>query len=149
MPARRFESVAADVLDDELVVRQVDVEGADHVVAIAECVGDVVVELVSGGLGVADQVEPVPGPALAVVRAGEQPIDQSLVGVGCAIGQEGRDVCGRGRKPGQVEREAADQGPLVGFGAGARLFLLERGQDEAIDRVARPARTCADSRAGA
>ena len=66
VPPRVIEQVAGDLLDHEPVVGQVGVECTDHVVAIAEGVGDVVVELVPGGLGVADQVEPVPGPALAV-----------------------------------------------------------------------------------
>ena len=54
---------------EELVVRQVGVERPDDVVAVAPGVGDLEVELVAVRLGVADEVEPVPAPALAVVRA--------------------------------------------------------------------------------
>ena len=57
---------------DELVVRDVEVQRPDHVVAIAERVGDLVVELVAGRLGITHQVEPVPGPTLAVMRAGQE-----------------------------------------------------------------------------
>ena len=65
---RLGEQVAGDVLGEEPVVGQVGVEGADDVVAVAPGVGDLVVELVAVRLGVADQIEPVPAPALAVVR---------------------------------------------------------------------------------
>ena len=66
--ARLRQQVAGDVFDHELVEGQVGVEGADDVVAVAPGVGDVEVELVAVRLGVADQVEPVAAPALAVVR---------------------------------------------------------------------------------
>ncbi len=65
VPARRLEQVSGDLLGQEPVVRQVGVEGANDVIAVAKRVHDVVVELVAGGLGVADQVEPVAGPPFA------------------------------------------------------------------------------------
>ena len=92
------------MLDDELVVRNVEIECSDHVVAIAECVGNIVVELVAGSFCVAHQVEPVPGPSFAVVRAGEEPVNESLIGPGLLVVQEGLDVFRRGGKAGQVER---------------------------------------------
>ena len=61
--------VAGELLDDEAVVRLVGVERADDVVAVPPGVGPGLVELVAVGVGVAGQVEPVPAPALAVVRA--------------------------------------------------------------------------------
>ena len=60
--------VAGELLEDEAVERLVGVEGADDVVAIAPGVGPRFVELVAVGVGVAGEVEPVPAPALAVVR---------------------------------------------------------------------------------
>ncbi len=127
VPARPFECIACDVLDDKLVVGDVEVEGADHVVAIAECVGDLVIEFMPGRLGVTHEVEPVPAPALAVMRAGQKAIDQLLVGVWGIVVQKNLDVIGPGGKPGQVECEAANQGALAGFRRGIQILLFECG----------------------
>ena len=113
-----------NVLDDELVEREVEVECADHVVAIAKCVGDLVVELMAGRFGITHQVEPVPGPSLAVVRAGQERVDQLFVGVGVLIVQERLDVLGLRGKAGQVERKTADQGTPAGLGRGGQVLLL-------------------------
>ena len=91
------------------VVGLVAVEGADDVVAIAPGVGAVRVVLEAVGVGVADDVEPVAAPALAVVRRGEQAVDEFLVGVGRLVGEEGVDLFGRRRQAGQIERDAADE----------------------------------------
>ena len=72
--------VAGDLLDQEPVERLVAVEGVDDVVAESPGVGDVAVVLEALGLGVADDVEPVLRPALAVSRAGQQPVDDPLLG---------------------------------------------------------------------
>ena len=133
-----LELVAGELPADEPVVGHVVVERLDHEVAIAPGVRAVVVVLEAVGLGVADQVEPVPRPALAVVRAGEQPVDQPLVGVGAgrrrrrprpprasAAGRSGR----RSARRISVRRSAG--------GVGAEALLLQLRQDEAIDRRAR------------
>ena len=62
------------------------------------------------------QVEPVLAPALAVMRAGEQAIDQPLVGVRPVVAEERVDLVGRRRQAGQVERDAADQRDAIGLG---------------------------------
>ena len=78
------------------------------------------VELVAAGLGVADQVEPVPAPALAEVRArraaGRRPSRRRR---GAVVGEERVDLVGRRRQAGQVERDPADQRPPVGLGTPA------------------------------
>ena len=68
----RRQQVGGELLDDELVVRHVLVERADDVVAVGvRRTGSrrSSVEDVPLGVGVAGHVEPVPAPALAVVRA--------------------------------------------------------------------------------
>ena len=67
------QQVAGDLLADELVVRHVAVERVDDPVAVAVHLRDRVVGVVAGGVGVADDVEPVPAPPLAVGRRREQP----------------------------------------------------------------------------
>ena len=88
-------------------------KAVDDVVAIPVGLADGIVGGLSGGVGVADDVEPVPSPALAVGRRGQQPVDDPGEGVGRVVGQERVDVLGRRRQSGQVERGAADQGPAV------------------------------------
>ena len=63
------QSVASDLLADELIVRLVVVQRADHVVAVWPGVRPLAVRFESVGLAKANQVEPVPRPALAVARA--------------------------------------------------------------------------------
>ena len=48
--------------------------------------------LVAVAVGVAGEVEPGTRPALAVVRRGEQAIDDALVGVGRGVGEKGVDL---------------------------------------------------------
>ena len=69
------QQVAGDLLDDEPVVGQVAVEGVDDPVAIEPDVPRLVL-LEAVGVGVPGRVEPVPAPALAVVRARQQAVDQ-------------------------------------------------------------------------
>ena len=99
--------VARDLLDREPVEGHVRVEGVDHPVAVGPDRAAVVL-LVAVGVGVAREVEPVARPALAVVRRGEQAIDEPFVGVGTFVGQKRVDLRGRRRQAGQVERDAAE-----------------------------------------
>jgi hypothetical protein len=63
-----FDFIAGQLLADKLVVGFVLIECAYDVIAIAPGVGFFAVALVAVGLGVADDVEPEAGPALAVAR---------------------------------------------------------------------------------
>lgn len=130
--------VAGDVFGYESVVRQVCVERADDVIAIAMRLGDLEVEFVALRLGEADEVEPVPAPAFAVSGRGEQAIDDALAGGRRLVGQERADLRNGRRQPGEPERHppqpSSPVAALVGVDAG-RLLLSE---DEAIDRRRRP-----------
>ena len=126
--------VAGDLLGQEAVERLVAVQRVDHVVAEPPGVGDVPVVLVPLGLGEPDHVEPVLRPALAVAGAGEQPVDQPLVGVGRRVGDERVDLLGRGRQAGQVERDPADHSARLAAGRASSPSLRVR-QDEGVDGV--------------
>ena len=82
------EHVAGDLLDGELAERQVPIEGVDDPVAVHPG-GAAAVLLVAVGVGVSREVQPGTGPALAVVRRGQQAVDDLLVGVGARVGHEG------------------------------------------------------------
>ncbi len=71
---RMRQLVAGDLLDDELIVGQVAIQGADDPVAIEPDLPRLVL-FVAVGVGIARGVEPDPPPALAVVRRRQQPVD--------------------------------------------------------------------------
>ena len=72
------------------------------------------------GLAEAREVEPIVRHALGVGGRGEQAIDEPLVRVGRRVGDERVDLLERRRQARQRQRDAADQGFLVGRGATAR-----------------------------
>jgi hypothetical protein len=78
--------IAGELLGDEAVVGFVGVQGGDDVVAIAPDAGLGAVALVAARVGVADQVEPVAGPALAIAGIAEESVGEALVGVGSPKG---------------------------------------------------------------
>ena len=82
------DDIAGNLLAEELPVGFVGVERGDHVVAVAPRVRAQLIALEAVGVGVVRDVEPVPRPALAVVRRGEQFIDELFVGPRVAVGDE-------------------------------------------------------------
>ena len=98
----RLHLVPGELEREEPVVGQVGVERADDPVAISPGVGPLGVELEAVGVGIMGQVEPVLAPPLAVMGAGQQAIDQPLVGIRPVIPDEGIDLGGRRRQAGQV-----------------------------------------------
>ena len=134
--------VGGEHLDDHPVVGHVAVERFDDPVAPSPDVGLALAHLGAEAVpvAVAPDVHPVPPPALAVLRARQEPVDDRLVGGVAGIGHEAADIFGDGQQPGQVERDAADQGRRVG-GRPRRQSVLEMfGGQERVDRVADPAR---------
>ena len=101
--------IPRDLESDELVEGQVAIEGRDDPVAIPPGVGPGLVELEAVGVGVSRQVEPVLCPSLAVMRRGEQTIDDPLERPRLVVLQEGRDLFGRWRKTDQIECNPPDQ----------------------------------------
>ncbi len=117
---------------DESGVRLVGVEGADHVIAIGPGVGARLVLVVAVRFAVMHHVQPVPGPALAVLGRGQQPIDQLLVGQGIGVGHKRIDLrpaCGG--KADQVEIEPPNQRPPVGGRRGSSRFSCSRASTKA------------------
>ena len=132
--------VAGDLLLEEHVVRLVLVERADHVIAVAPGVGTVEVVLEAVGIGVARDIQPVAAPALAIVRRGQQPVDEALPAASRAVVEKFGGLGGRGRQADQIEISAADQRCRVGFGRRFESALLHGLQQERVDGMAVPAR---------
>ena len=78
------------------------------------------------------------GPALSVVRALQQEIEQALVGfVGIIFpgGQEGVDLSRGWRQADQVVGCPPDEGQCAAPGGRLQSGLVEPGLDEAVDRI--------------
>ena len=75
------QTVGRQLLDDELVVRLIAVQGFDNVVAVGPSTREAFafdITAVAARVGIAGSVEPVTGPALTVARRSQQPVDRAL-----------------------------------------------------------------------
>ncbi len=84
----------------KLIVRNVAIQRADHVVAIFPGIRNRRVELMAARFRVANEIEPVPSPAFAVVIRSEQPIDDFGEGVGRGVSGESLSFRGGWRETG-------------------------------------------------
>jgi hypothetical protein len=134
----RGEQVAGKLLDHKTVERLVAVQRVHDVVAISPgvAVGDVFVEAV--GVGVTGHIQPVAAPTLAVRGRGQQPLDEPRVRIRTFVGQKGLDLLRSGGQAGQVERDAANDGSLIGRHRRREARRFEPSQDEAVHRRLRP-----------
>src|SRR5262245_32867635 len=98
----------------------------------------VVIELVAAAVGVSRQVEPVPSPSLAIMRAGEQAINHLRVSRLGRVLQKLRRLFGRRRETGKVEIDTAQQ--LAGRCGAIRpeSILFELAQNERVNFIPRP-----------
>jgi hypothetical protein len=86
----RREHVAGHLVDHELIETHVAVERADDPITIRPDDARLVF-FIAIRVRIPRDVEPVPAPALAVVRGSEQTVDQFLVSVRIRIVDEGVD----------------------------------------------------------
>ena len=75
----RGDFVTRDLPAHERIIGEVVVERPDHEIAEVVCVGPVGVGFLPVAVSVAGDVDPMPRPPLAVLRRGQQLVDQSLV----------------------------------------------------------------------
>ena len=113
----RLEEIAGDLPGEEVGVGEIAVEGVDDPVAVAPGFAEIALggqldEI--AGVGIADDVEPVPPPALAILRRGEEPFDHGLKRLRRLVGEKVFHLLGRRREAGEIERRPAEECPLVG-----------------------------------
>ena len=99
MPPGRGQQVAGDVFHDELIVGYIGIEGADDIIAVDVGLRQFEIEFVALSLGEADQVQPVPSPALAVVRRLKQVVDHLGEGLRRLVLEECTISVGVGGRP--------------------------------------------------
>ena len=73
--------IAGDLLDDELVVRHVAIDGVDHPIAPKILLARQIL-FVAVAIGISGHIEPMPGPFLAKVLGRQEMIDLPFVGAG-------------------------------------------------------------------
>ena len=132
LESRAREQVAREHLGAEAVERLVGVEVLHQPVA-PDPLKRFAVLLEPVAVRVTRCVEPRKGHAFAVVRRGHQAIDLLLVGIGALVGEKGGGLFRRGRQTGQVERDAAEQRGLRGFGRKGQAGLGELLGHEGVD----------------
>ena len=113
------EGVAGNLFLHKPRVRFVFVERADDIVAVRPGVGPELVLVVSASVRVLHHIKPVPTPALAVARAGEQAIGQGcdrFVAIGFGRLVECRNLRRRRRQAGEIKGHAPDQRAVVRLG---------------------------------
>ena len=158
-------AVGGELLDDELVIRLVFVHRVDDVIAVSPGVGVTVVaeeavslvDLQAARIGVAGGVEPVTGPAFAVVRRGEEEVDlldvdgfevtgRAAGAGGERVGERGVvagldenfDLFGGGREAEEIVVDAAKESLRTRGRIGLQTLLFEFGQDKGVDRILDP-----------
>ena len=143
--------VGRDLGDDEFVERPIGVEAGDDPIAVG--VGLLVVavflEDVALRVGIAGDVEPMPGPAFAEARRGEQAIDGGFVLGIAGVGGEGVEFFGRRRQADEVVIQPAIQGPRRSLGRRRKSFRFQSCEYESIDIVASCGRVRNVGRGGA
>ena len=134
---RTRQEIASNLAERELIERHVGVERSNHPVSPAPDRPRRIVG-VAGTVGIAGQIEPLPGHVLTVAIVGQQTIDQFFHRIGTAVGHEGVDLLGAHRQACQIEREPAGERRPVGLRLRGKSFRLEPRQDETVDVVLRP-----------
>ena len=105
-----YDGVAGELFEDEAVEGPVVVESADDVIAIAPGRRAHVVGVEDPlGVGVAREVEPVPRPALAIVRRLEEPIKERFIRLRRVVAAKGFNFFGSRRETSEVQSHAADE----------------------------------------
>ena len=112
--SRIGQKVPGQLLNGEPVECHVVVERLDHPFT-PEPHEARAIEMIAAGIGVAGQVEPHLGHALAVLRSGQQSVHHFLVSIRIFVGQKRVHFSHRWRQTRQVQADAAQQGRFVRF----------------------------------
>ena len=131
---RPNEFVASQLLQHEPIDRQIGVHGSNHIVAELVRVSPWRVGTrVAVRIGIAGDIQPVAGPALAMLWRSQQPIEPPFVGVRRTVLRELFQFFASRRQTDQVERRAPQQCGSVGGGRHRQAAFGRGIRDEPID----------------
>jgi len=116
--------VAGELVDDELVVREIIVESFDDPVSVKPGRPGLIF-FKSIRVGVAGGIQPLACPAFTIVNGSEQPFDLLFIGVRAGVGKKGIQFLDRGGQANQVEARATEQSRFVRFRRRLKMLLLK------------------------
>ena len=138
MGSRRREQIARYLLDDETVVGHVGVEGVDHVIPVAPGFRKIEILIQAGGVGVANDVQPMPPPSFTVSRRGQQAIHQPGECSRGRVRKEFLDLIHCRRQTVKVEFRSPQQGQPGSLRGRGETVFFQLGQHDGVDRVLSP-----------
>ena len=132
---RWYQFIAGQLLDDKFVPRLVRIQSPDRVVAVLEGPGPGRILLGHPvAVGITDDIQPVPGPAFAIRRRGQQAIHQSGPGTRRLVGNESLDHSRFRWQAMQIERQPANQCRPVSLWTETLTTGFQFGQQKRVDR---------------
>ena len=137
-----IEQVSRELFADELVVRQVTIEGVDHPVAVLDHLRDRIVRVVARRVGVPHNVEPMSSPAFSVMRRLQQTINDFGKGrrrVGRIV-DEGVHFVGSWRETDQIEGGSTDERSPCRIARRREALCFLSGSDVTVHIIERPLR---------
>src|SRR5262249_11100491 len=130
--------VTGSVSGHEALVGLVSIECADDVITITPRVAAMRVVFEAVRFGEADDVEPMAPPPLAVMRTGQQLLDQLLPGVRRFVGGELLDLLRGRRQPDHVKVDAPDQRRSVTRWRRLQPILLQPLKNKGVNGILHP-----------
>ena len=133
----RIELVAGDLLTDELIVGFVLIEGTDHVVPVSPCIAPREVVRKPGGVGVADDIQPVASPVFSIMRAGQETIDHlsKCLLVRYRVSDKRLDLLRCWRQTDEVVGDPTNERVPICHGCRLQGLFLESALDKCVDRI--------------
>ena len=120
------------------VVGNVIVEGLNDPVPVSPCQRNGVIGIIAGRVGITHKIQPVSSPTLAIMRAVQQTINDSLKGVGLMIMNECVDFVRCRWQSDQIKCRPSQQRLPIGWFHWRELLLFESIVHKAIDHVRGP-----------
>ena len=131
--------IARELLPYELVEGFILVQRLDDIVTILP--GPFTLEVLFAkalAVRITGRIQPVAPPAFAIVRRGEEAVDESEYGgfgITNRIGHKGLHLLRRGRQAQKIKTRAADEGDWIGLAREGEAFFGQFGLDEAVEAL--------------
>ena len=129
--------VTCELPDGELVEWEVIIESLNDPVS-PDPLPCIAILLKAITVGVASGIKPWKGHAFAVVRAGEESVNEFFPGIGAGVIDEGFDFGGGGGESDEVDGKAFDECSAVSFGGGLEVIFFKFCEDEVINGILGP-----------